>query len=1370
MIIQIKKLNLFYLLINLKLFHFILSICGKSSPYLKGSRCVTYTECSKEQLLGEECTIDNPTIKIQFLTNIIKVGDLGFRYINSATNLKGDIVLLISSNPPSCERKFYGLKNNGRFYFNNNEGIESPYYSYNITGEETDDQRKFEGETLFIELSNNNNELNNQEYLLSIAKWEAFVELYDFVESDYNFIASAYFFQSYIYSYKNAFFKLNKEDDINYYIFASISRPLNHNQVPSNNNLSIKKFSFSLKNISNNGYILHSYNNSTEIPIGKIISCFETKESLILCFFQNKYFNFVSNIYDQNLNEISSNNMIFYGNGNEQDENIYLKCIHYKEEIGVFSFYQSYTSTYPTISFKKVEGNSLRDYNSFVNINLNKVISNSSCMHNDIIKIDEYICYFSVNKEREAFNIILIKENDLQLSIKYYSVDCYKLYNYKFYNDIRIFSYNNFISLISSYCIDGNCNSDEDPHYASLIIFSYGNSSDFNFDIINYLSQTDININDLCFDLEKYTHIENNIFGLLLSGIKIINFSEDIELESCLDYKKIEKNYILQNKELFSLSFDNLNKEKYIIEFAPVLTDPSYEDMLTYIIDSDSIETKSDYDNNKKYYIGKTSYFTIFGINEMSRECDELCEICMNNNKTKCISCKYIGYKDNANNEKICFPNQCSKDIILDGQCHENINSHQIDEVYDILKEQISNGEFQNKSNLLIFTNNVVFQVSSYEFQKFANEFNVSHIDLGNCEKKLKQSGILDENDNLTIFKIDIKNETYSSTYVQYEIFNKDGSKQINLDICDDIIINVPTYLDDNIGNLFDYLNNLGHNLFDPHDSFYNDICSTYTSNKKTDVLLSDRQKYLFVDNSFCQGNCKFEFYNSSNNKALCKCPSQEDLIKRDIEKIDFCFSRDKMIKSFYYTLSNSNFRILKCYKLVFSINGQINNIGSYILFLIILIILILMIIYYIRDRKYIHEYIRIILNKKNKNSKLNLKRSNSIEDNSNIYNLSLNKNKKDSKLKQKNERKRAYSQHKKKKIQFSKDICFYNETKIKNNSMIKKNNNFPPKKKTKIINKKNVKIKHLVTHGEIISENKENSINSKCPIITEVKYSRTNNKHFTTITQKSPFIQRRKQKSKTIMNKKKIFNFSEEKKNNHNNYNNFHMLNDEELNKLTYEMAIKIDKRSYLQYYASLLKKKQLFLFTFCPSNDYNLITIKLSLFLISFSMFYVINGFFFNDNTMHKIFMNEGSFVFAHQLPQILISSIISFFINTLLKKLSLSEPKILELKQEEHFDKAIIKGKNLEKYMIIQFTIFFILSFVFLSFFWYYISCFCAVYKNTQLILIKDSLISFGISNLYPFMINFIPGIFRIHALRYPELKRKKLYQFSQIVALL
>ena len=71
--------------------------------------------------------------------------------------------------------------------------------------------------------------------------------------------------------------------------------------------------------------------------------------------------------------------------------------------------------------------------------------------------------------------------------------------------------------------------------------------------------------------------------------------------------------------------------------------------------------------------------------------------------------------------------------------------------------------------------------------------------------------------------------------------------------------------------------------------------------------------------------------------------------------------------------------------------------------------------------------------------------------------------------------------------------------------------------------------------------------------------------------------------------------------------------LNDQELNNLEYERAINIDKRTFFQYYFSLLKKKHLILFTICPSQDYNLTAIKISLFLLSFSLYFTINGFFF-------------------------------------------------------------------------------------------------------------------------------------------------------------
>ena len=70
----------------------------------------------------------------------------------------------------------------------------------------------------------------------------------------------------------------------------------------------------------------------------------------------------------------------------------------------------------------------------------------------------------------------------------------------------------------------------------------------------------------------------------------------------------------------------------------------------------------------------------------------------------------------------------------------------------------------------------------------------------------------------------------------------------------------------------------------------------------------------------------------------------------------------------------------------------------------------------------------------------------------------------------------------------------------------------------------------------------------------------------------------------------------------------------------------------------------------------------------------------------------------------------------------------------------------------------------------FFWYFISCFCAVYYNTQIILIKSTFLSFGLSMIYPIGINLIPGIFRIPELRAEKKDKKCLYSFSQYVALI
>ena len=151
-----------------------------------------------------------------------------------------------------------------------------------------------------------------------------------------------------------------------------------------------------------------------------------------------------------------------------------------------------------------------------------------------------------------------------------------------------------------------------------------------------------------------------------------------------------------------------------------------------------------------------------------------------------------------------------------------------------------------------------------------------------------------------------------------------------------------------------------------------------------------------------------------------------------------------------------------------------------------------------------------------------------------------------------------------------------------------------------------------------------------------------------------------------------------------------------------------------------------------------------------------------------MHKIYEDQGSFNFIYQIPILLYSSIISSSLNRIIHYLSLSQNDILEIKYEKQNKKD--KSIKILKCLNIKFILFYILSLLFLIFFWFYLSCFCAVYKNTQLYLIKDTLISYGLSLLYPFLINLLPGIFRISSLKAIKRDKHFIYKISRILQLI
>ena len=74
------------------------------------------------------------------------------------------------------------------------------------------------------------------------------------------------------------------------------------------------------------------------------------------------------------------------------------------------------------------------------------------------------------------------------------------------------------------------------------------------------------------------------------------------------------------------------------------------------------------------------------------------------------------------------------------------------------------------------------------------------------------------------------------------------------------------------------------------------------------------------------------------------------------------------------------------------------------------------------------------------------------------------------------------------------------------------------------------------------------------------------------------------------------------------------------------------------------------------------------------------------------------------------------------SIVKRVFLSRKNLLELKKEKN--QYNLKGKTMIvlKCLIIKYIIFFSLSILLFIFFWYYLSCFCSVYSNTQIYLIK------------------------------------------------
>ena len=322
------------------------------------------------------------------------------------------------------------------------------------------------------------------------------------------------------------------------------------------------------------------------------------------------------------------------------------------------------------------------------------------------------------------------------------------------------------------------------------------------------------------------------------------------------------------------------------------------------------------------------------------------------------------------------------------------------------------------------------------------------------------------------------------------------------------------------------------------------------------------------------------------------------------------------------------------------------------------------------------------------------------------------------------------------------------------------------------------VKIKYQMNENNIDKKGKNDELLNEGKSINSITiYKNRNNKNQLKDEQEISKIDKTKTNDFKNMNSNNLLNLKIEKntidfEKNYNKNKYFNLkYNDYEINTLNYKDALLRDNRTYIKYYISQLKRKQLLIFTFYTKDDYNSFIIKISLFLYNFSIYYFVNALFFTDSTMHKIYVEKGNYNFIYQLQNILYSTIISGVNNIIISYLSLSEKNILKIKNfnEKNNDNLNLFTSNIKKCLIIKLTFFFSLNFIFLILYWYYLGCFCAVYKNTQIHLIKDTLFSFLLTLLYPFGLSLFPGFLRITSLKSIKKDKECMYKLSKLIQL-
>ena len=844
----------------------------------------------------------------------------------------------------------------------------------------------------------------------------------------------------------------------------------------------------------------------------------------------------------------------------------------------------------------------------------------------------------------------------------------------------------------------------------------------------NLCKSNQIKYNDNCFDmydssLKIFYEPETNNYFLTSCKDKFDLYIKE-DSNECIPLPEEDEGYYISNEEIGLLS--KCHENCMSCKNGQIKNDMGYLFSMEYIKCKDSNnsqKTMIKVDNNCFIIIYYNESTIIFDISETNPDfhldtCRDFGKI-LNINKYECINESNIIDELNYTNENTneLINNSLDEPMDIKTNMDELFESHKeilesndkctfesfnqgnnFSDYIEIIKNDII-----SHSSLCKVINTSNFIISIVSSDKIEPEEQIkkgiSAVDLGNCTSVIKEHYNIPIEENLIILNMETKvEENLSNEGNSFKLgkINKLGvcdilGRKLSLSVCKEEIkilkyIGDIKELDFNSAKSF---SEKGIDVFNAADKFFNDICHNYDIYDNKDIIINDRRTDIYKNATFCQYGCKYKGVNYNLMVANCICKS--NLLQKKEEDIEEISEEKEILnfkslrKAFLENIFSCNLEVLKCYNLVLNPKILIHNIGFYALSSMFVLQIILLFVYL-------------------------MKRLNSIK----YFMLKF-------------ENKRHNKNDRKKKINIIKDKNFKNLDN-KNNEKIKVIGNPTrkiKKKRKSILSNKEIKLLYNKNEDEKINnlnKNNEQIIDNKSKV---VNYASINDLYLNNKINKNNDNENHNMKQDS----NKLF------------------LSIYDLQDMDYEEALLYDKRGYLKIYWGFLVDSQIILGSFCTDNNLDLFVIKLSFLIFTFQISFFLNAFFYSDEYISNSYHNDGVLDFFSGLSKSIYSFVATLITSNLLRILSNSKSELMKLIKEKRKYKYYIYLIQLKLIKLGKKLVFyFILVYIFSLFFVYYVSSFCAVYRNSQKYWFYGCLESFGMDTLVAIGICIFLAFFR------------------------